>query len=131
MERHTGVVLHINSIQHRMPMHQATLAYAAAKGGLRTYSKGLANEVGSSGVRVNMISPGHIDTSGAQRQLSKMAAAYGTDENQVIDSMVGIPVGRPGMPEEVAELAAFLVSPRAASIHGSDHTIDGGTVRTL
>ena len=46
----------------------------------------------------------------------------------VIDMLGGIPIGRPGRPEEVAELVAFLVSDRAASIHGSEYLIDGGTV---
>lgn len=135
IERKAGVVLHIGSIQHRLPLHEATLAYAAAKGALRTYSKGLANEVGSAGVRVNMISPGYIDTSGAQGMIANVAKAHGISEDAakkaIVDSIGGIPVGRPGMPEEVAELAAFLTSARSGSIHGADHTIDGGTIRTL
>src|SRR5437899_10420314 len=65
IERKSGVILHISSIQHRLPLYDATLAYAAAKGALNTYNKGLANEVGPKGVRVNMISPGFIETSGA------------------------------------------------------------------
>ncbi len=49
IERKSGVILHISSIQHRLPLYDATLAYAAAKGALNTYNKGLANEVGPKG----------------------------------------------------------------------------------
>jgi len=48
-----------------------------------------------------------------------------------MESIGGIPLGRPAKPQEVADLIAFLASPRAASIAGSEHRIDGGTIATL
>jgi NAD(P)-dependent dehydrogenase (short-subunit alcohol dehydrogenase family) len=135
IERHSGVVIHISSIQHRLPLYDATLAYAAAKGALSTYSKGLANEVGPKGVRVNMISPGFIETAGAHGMIVQLAEDRDINENaarqEIMNMIGGIPIGRPGRPEEVAELVAFLVSDRAASIHGGDFVIDGGTVPTV
>jgi NAD(P)-dependent dehydrogenase (short-subunit alcohol dehydrogenase family) len=135
IERKSGVVIHISSIQHRLPLYDATLAYAAAKGALRTYSKGLANEVGPKGVRINMISPGFIETSGAHDMIVQIARSSGISEDaarqKLVNMIGGIPVGRPGRPEEVAELVAFLVSDRAASIHGTDYIIDGGTIPTV
>ena len=73
LERRCGVILHIASIQHRLPLYDSMLAYAAAKAALSTYSKGLANEVGPKGVRVNLISPGFIETSGAHGMIAQLA----------------------------------------------------------
>ena len=135
IERKSGVVVHISSIQHRLPLYDATLAYAAAKGALSTYNKGLANEVGPKGVRVNMISPGFVETSGAREMIVHLAESRGIGEDaarqEIMNMIGGIPIGRPGLPEEVAELVAFLASGRAASIHGADYIIDGGTMPTV
>ena len=134
VERGRGVVLHVSSIQHRLPLHDSTLAYAAAKAALRTYSKGLASEVGPKGVRVNTVSPGLIETPAAHAMFLRLAESRGVDERAarqaVVDMIGGIPLGRPGQPEEVAELVAFLASDRAASIHGTDYVIDGGSLPT-
>ena len=134
IERGRGVVIHVSSITHRLPQHDSTLAYSAAKAAMRTYSKGLAREVGPRGVRVNTVSPGFIETPAAQAMFRRLAESRGVDERAarqaVVDMIGGIPLGRPGRPEEVAELVAFLASDRAASIHGADYVIDGGTIPT-
>ena len=132
LERGSGVIVHISSIQRRLPLFEATLAYAAAKAALTTYSKGLSKEVGPKGIRVNSVAPGSTETDGALRLTRRMAAQRGIGEeaarNVIMESLGGIPIGRPARPEEVAELVAFLVSERAASIHGSEYAIDGGTI---
>jgi NAD(P)-dependent dehydrogenase (short-subunit alcohol dehydrogenase family) len=133
--RGRGAVVHVTSIQRRLPLYEATLGYAAAKAALTTYSKGLANEVGPRGVRVNTVCPGFIRTGAADALVARIAEGEGiTGEaalDRLMDSLGGIPVGRPAWPEEVAELVAFLVSDRAGSIHGAEYVIDGGTLPTL
>src|ERR1700730_3675523 len=137
VERKSGVILHISSIQHRFPRYHSTLAYAA-KGAPRPDNKGLANEVGPKGVRVNMISPGFIETSGAHGMIVGLAKSKKESTRTqrlrrlwtFVDMIGGIPMGRAAHPEEIAELAAFLASARAASIHGADFAIDGGTMPT-
>jgi NAD(P)-dependent dehydrogenase (short-subunit alcohol dehydrogenase family) len=135
IERRSGVVIHISSIAHRMPFSNSTLAYAAAKGALSTYSKGLARGVAKNGVRVTMISPGFIETSGAHGMIVDISKSTGISEDaarrQIMDMLGGIPVGRPGTPEEVAELACFLASDRAGFVVGADYILDGGTMPTF
>ena len=119
----------------KLPLFEATLAYAAAKAALTTYSKGLSNEVGPKGVRVNTVAPGFIETSAAEALIERLSKQVGSDmetaREELMKSLGGIPIGRPGRPEEVAELVAFLVSDRALSINGSEYVIDGGTVPTV
>lgn len=135
VERGGGVVLHVTSIQRLLPLHDATIAYAAAKAALSTYSKALSKELGPKGVRVNSIAPGWIRTTAAEALVKRMAEHGGTDEETarqgIMTALGGIPLGRPAWPEEVAELVAFLASERAAAIHGSEYLIDGGTVPTV
>ena len=135
VQRGSGVIIHVTSIQRKLPLYEATLAYAAAKAALTTYSKGLSNEVGPKGVRVNTVAPGFIETSAAQALIERLSKQFGSDmetaRQELMKSLGGIPIGRPGRPEEVAELVAFLVSDRALSINGSEYVIDGGTVPTV
>lgn len=135
LERGSGVVIHVSSIARRLPFANSTLAYSAAKGALTSYSKGLAKGVGPKGVRVNMISPGFIETSGARGMIMEITRDHGVSEEvarqRIMDMIGGIPVGRTGKPEEIAELVAFLASERAGFISGVDYVIDGGTVPTV
>ncbi|HDG9793713.1 SDR family oxidoreductase [Raoultella planticola] len=130
-----GVIIHVSSIQRKMPLPESTTAYAAAKAALSTYSKSLSKELSPRGVRVLSVAPGWIETEAAVRFAQRLARQEGVDYAQgkqiIMDSLGGIPLGRPAQPEEVANLIAFLASDRAASITGAEYVIDGGTVPTV
>src|SRR5881296_4382268 len=134
LEQGAGVIIHITSIQRQLPLPDATIAYAAAKAALSNYSKALSKEVSPKGVRVVRVSPGWVETAGAVGLVTEIARQNATDyeggRKLVMDSLGGIPLGRPAKPEEVADLVTFLASPRAASITGTEYVIDGGTVPT-
>jgi NAD(P)-dependent dehydrogenase (short-subunit alcohol dehydrogenase family) len=81
------------------------------------------------------VSPGWIETKAAVALAERLGAQAGTDyeggKRIIMKSLGGIPLGRPAKPKEVADLITFLVSPRAASITGTEYIIDGGTVPTV
>src|ERR1700682_1439312 len=131
----SGVIIHITSIQDRLPLPEATIAYAASKAALSNYSKALSKEVSPKGVRVVRVSPGWVETEAVVGLVEEIARQNATDyeggRKIVMDSLGGVPLGRPAKPREVADLVAFLASPRAASITGAEYAIDGGTVPTV
>ncbi|WP_235884550.1 SDR family oxidoreductase [Pedobacter hiemivivus] len=131
----SGVIIHIASIQGKLPLYDSTLPYAAAKAGLINYSKSLSNEVAPKGVRVLTVSPGWIMTDGAKRMMERISEHSNISIEQatqgVMDALGGIPYGRPAHPGEVAELVGFLVSARAAYLTGTEFVIDGGTIPTI
>jgi len=92
----SGVIIHITSIQRQLPLPEATIAYAAAKAALSTYSKALSKEVSPKGVRV---SPGWVETDGAVGLVEEIARRNRIDyegaRQMVMDSLGGIPIGRP------------------------------------
>lgn len=135
LDQGEGVIIHITSIQRQLPLPDATIAYAAAKAALSNYSKGLSKEVSPKGIRVVRVSPGWVETEAAVRLVTELAEKGGTDyegaRQGLMKSLGGIPIGRPVKPKEVADLVAFVASPLAGSITGTEYVIDGGTVPTV
>lgn len=133
IEQGSGVIVHVVSQEARLPL-PASLAYAAAKAAQTTYSKGIAGEVARHGIRVNAVEPGLVDTPASRAQIGEMVPGEGGDPDadlrQLADTL-GIPLGRAGQPEDVAEVVAFLASDRARYVTGSRYVVDGGAIPTV
>ena len=113
IKKRSGSIINMSSI---VGLHGqgGQVNYAASKGGLIAYSKALAKEVGSRGVRVNAIAPGFI--------MTNMTTNFQDNE----ELKKSIPVGHFGKPEDVAALALFLASPQSDFITGEVIRVDGG-----
>jgi NAD(P)-dependent dehydrogenase (short-subunit alcohol dehydrogenase family) len=109
-----GSIVNVASVAARTGGLPGLVPYATTKGALLTFTRGLANEVGPEGIRVNSVSPGIIATD--------MAAAIPNAE----EAAARTPLGRMGRSEEVAATVSWLISPAASYVTGSDLTVSGG-----
>ncbi|THV33625.1 oxidoreductase [Glycomyces buryatensis] len=131
-----GAIVNLSSVNAKVPS-TSPVGYGEAKAALTAFTKRISEEFAPQGVRANTISPGVIGSSlwrDAGSFGEKIAEAYGVpheDFLQAIPQQFGIASGRIGEPEEVADLVAFLLSDRAANIHGADYVIDGGTLKSF
>jgi 3-oxoacyl-[acyl-carrier protein] reductase len=117
MERKSGAIINVSSIAGRNGGALGSIHYSTAKGGIITFTKGLAKELAPFGVRVNAVSPGVIDTHyHEQFSTPEMMKGY----------VAGIPLGRVGNPEEVASVICFLASSASSYLAGETIEINGG-----
>ena len=117
MERQAGAIINVSSIAGRNGGALGSIHYSTAKGGLITFTKGLAKELGPFGVRVNAVSPGVIDTPYHEQFSSP----------EMMKTYAGmIPLGRIGTPLEVANVICFLASDAASYLAGETIEINGG-----
>lgn len=123
-KRGGGSIVNLASVQG-YACQRGVVAYAASKGAVHSLTRALALDHAADHIRVNSISPGSIRTP----MLARAAAHFGPDlPAETVFERFGAahPLGRIGTPEEVAELAAFLVSDKAGFCTGADYLVDGG-----
>jgi 3-oxoacyl-[acyl-carrier protein] reductase len=112
-----GAIVNLSSLAARDGGGAGAIAYASAKGGVMTFTRGLAKELGPRGIRVNVVSPGLIDTT-----FHDTFTPYDA-RKRVAGSCA---LGREGRADEVADAIAFLASNEASYITGASIDINGG-----
>lgn len=127
--KHGGSILNVASVQG-YACQRGVAAYATSKGAILSLTRALALDYAADGIRVNSISPGSIATPMLEAAARTFSPELPVDE---VFRRFGEahPLGRVGTPEEVAELAAFLASPRASFCTGGDYRVDGGLLAAL
>ena len=126
LPQRSGVIITIGSV-FGQDAPAGTVAYSAAKAGVVAMTQSLARELGPAGIRVNCVSPGHIETEMYASALRRRAAAKGiTLEEATAAERSPIPLGEFGSPEDVAKLVTYLASDDAAYISGQRINVDGG-----
>jgi NAD(P)-dependent dehydrogenase (short-subunit alcohol dehydrogenase family) len=137
LARGGGSIVNVSSILARQP-GPMNYDYNAAKAAVNTLTKGLSEEYGPQGIRVNTVSPGAVRTAWWTEEggaADILAAALNADREAVMDTlapeMMKIVTGRLVEPQEIADAVALLASPRSASTTGSEFSIDGGSLKEL
>jgi len=120
-----GNVINISSyFANRMLHGRTTTAYSLTKGAVNSFTKSLAFEVGSLGIRVNAIAPGSVETPLLNRNLQNLSEEKQREFHKMVKNIY--PLGKIGSPSDIGKVATFLASDQASWITGAIFSVDGG-----
>ena len=103
-------------------------SYCVSKAGLIMLARCVANDYGREGVRANAVCPGWVRTPMGDHDMDELGRAHGLDREGAYElAHRQHPLGRPAQPDEIADVIAFVASPRAAYVTGATVMVDGGT----
>lgn len=122
VERGGGAIVNVTSVHEEIPS-PGNVAYDVAKGGLRMIARTLTAELAGKGVRINNVAPGMIATPMTTERLF--------DPEKADQALKRIPMGRPGEPQEIANVVLFLVSDEASYVSGATWFVDGGLLQSV
>ena len=128
-KRGGGAIVNVSSVQ-ALASQKGVAAYTASKGGVNALTRAMALDHAEDNIRVNAVCPASVDT-----PMLRWAADLFRGEKSVGETVAGWgrmhPLGRVARPEEVAEVIAFLTSPKASFVTGAEYKVDGGILATL
>ncbi len=126
-----GRIINIISTSVKAPIDNLGVSNTT-RGAMASWSKTMANELAPRGITVNNLLPGMTDTGRLRQLIANWADKQGIGEEEMVEQMKkGIPAGRLGKPKEIGAAIAFLASPAAAYITGTNLIVDGGRTRCL
>lgn len=136
VERRSGVIINISSVNAYLPVTQI-MDYCSMKAAVTNLSKGMAEEFGPQGIRINTVSPGTVltpqwDSDGGNADL--IGNAMGVDRETILSQLPklsNMTINRLILPEEIAALVVFLTSDHAAATVGANYIVDGGTLKSV
>jgi NAD(P)-dependent dehydrogenase (short-subunit alcohol dehydrogenase family) len=129
MRQRSGSIVNNGSIAAHRAGHSSSMVYSAAKAAVNQLSRCAAMELGEHGVRVNSVSPGAIATGIVAKALGMEASQADEAAGRLGEAFANAqPIPRAGLPEDIAQCAAWLASDRSTFVNGVDIVVDGGMI---